>query len=57
MTELMRRMIESKRQMRREFAAAPIAEKLRILERLRNRDGQILAARANKPTRPVRPKM
>lgn len=47
MTELTKTIIESKRAMRRELARAPIAEKLRTLERMRER------ARLIKSSRPV----
>ena len=53
MTELMQRIIESKRAMRREYAALPVTEKLRILERLRDRDRAIMASRPPKPANPV----
>ena len=37
MTEWMRRVLESKRATRRRFQALPFAEKLRLLEKLRER--------------------
>ena len=54
MTELMQRIIESKRAVRRELAALPFAEKVRILERMRERDDFIKKFRPVKPTNPVR---
>lgn len=54
MTDLMRRIIESKKAMRRELAALPVGEKLRILERMRDRDRMIRASRPPKPSNPVR---
>ena len=37
MTEWMRRVLESKRQARKDWAALPFAEKLLLLEKLRDR--------------------
>jgi hypothetical protein len=42
----LRKIEESKRRMRRRLAALPFAEKLRLVEELRERD---LALRANQP--------
>lgn len=41
----MKRIIESKRAMRREFAALPYGEKIRIVERLREAARQLRSAR------------
>jgi hypothetical protein len=43
----MRAVLESKRRMRERLAAAPIEEKLSMLERLRERTLAILASRAD----------
>ena len=51
MSDWMKRIIESKRAMRREFAALPYGEKLRIVERLRDAAQKI---RASRPVRPGR---
>ena len=53
MTELMQRIIQSKRARRRELAALPIAEKLRILENMRERTRLIKSSRPVKLTKPV----
>jgi hypothetical protein len=42
MSEWMRKILESKRAMRQHLAALPFAEKLQILERLRDRQQAIL---------------
>ena len=55
MSDWMKRIIESKRVMRREFAAAPYGEKLQIVERLRDAAQLIAASRPPKPANPVRP--
>ena len=54
MTGLMQRIIESKRAVRRELAALPFAEKVRILERMRERYAFIKSFRPVKPANPVR---
>jgi hypothetical protein len=41
MTSSLKRIIESKRAMRRELAARPIAEKLRMLDALRERQAAL----------------
>lgn len=38
MTDALRRILESKRALRRELAARPIAEKLRMLDEMRERE-------------------
>lgn len=53
MTELMRRIIESKRARRRELAALPVGEKLRILEQMIAETSAIAETRPPKPTNPV----
>lgn len=55
MTDLMQRILESKRAMRRELAALPVGEKLRILEQMLERDRAIAASRPTKPANPVHP--
>lgn len=55
MSDWMKRIIESKRAMRREFAAQPYAEKLRIVERLRDAAELFRASRPAKPVTSVRP--
>ena len=55
MSEWMQRIIESKRNARREFALMPYGEKLRIVERLRDAAVQIRASRPTKPSNPVQP--
>ena len=54
MTDLMQRILESKRTMRRELAALPVGEKLRILAQMLERDRKIAASRPPKPANPVR---
>ena len=44
MTASLGRILESKRVLRRELAARPLAEKLRILDQLRERDETIRTA-------------
>lgn len=53
MSEWMQRIIESKRAARHEFAEMPYAEKLRIVERLRDAAAQIRTSRPVKPSHPV----
>lgn len=55
MTDLMQRILESKRAMRRELAALPVGEKLRILEQMIEDTRAIAASRPPKPANPVRP--
>ncbi|MEQ1858737.1 MAG: hypothetical protein ABMA13_02245 [Chthoniobacteraceae bacterium] len=50
----MRRIIESKRARRRELAALPVGEKLRILEQMIADTRAIAATRPPKPENPVR---
>ena len=54
MTELMQRIIESKKARRRELAALPFMEKVRMLERMRERHRLIKSSRPVKPANPVR---
>lgn len=54
MTELMQRIIESKNARRRELAALPFLEKVKILERMRERHRLIKSSRPVKPANPVR---
>ena len=54
MTDLMQRIIDSKKAMRRELAARPVGEKLRVLGQMLERDRKIAASRPPKPVRPVR---
>ena len=54
MTELMQRIIDSKKARRRELAALPFMEKVRILERMRERHDFIKKFRPVKPANPVR---
>jgi hypothetical protein len=44
MSEWMRKLLESKREMRKHLAVLPFSEKLRILEELRNRSLAIAAS-------------
>ena len=55
MTDLMQRIIESKRARRKELAALPVGEKLRILEQMIEATRGIAASRPPKPANPVRP--
>jgi hypothetical protein len=55
MTDLMQRIIESKRARRKELASLPVGEKLRILEQMIEATRSIAASRPAKPTNPVRP--
>jgi hypothetical protein len=54
MTELMRRIIESKCARRRELATLPVGEKLRLLEQMIADTRAIAATRPPKPANPVR---
>lgn len=49
MSDRMTRILESKRAMRTRLAALPFAEKIRLLEKLRDRSLSIAAARSAKP--------
>ena len=53
MTELMRQIIESKRARRKELAALPVGEKLRMLEQMLEATRAITATRPPKPANPV----
>ena len=55
MTDLVQRIIESKRARRKELAALPVGEKLRILEQMIEDTRAIAASRQPKPANPVRP--
>jgi len=52
MTFEMREVLKSKQILRRRLAAKPIAEKLRLLDELRERTLTILASRKSLPRRP-----
>lgn len=54
MTDLMQRIIESKRARRKELAALPVGEKLRILEQTIEATLAIAANRPPKAANPVR---
>jgi len=54
MTELMRQIIEGKRERRRALAALPVGEKLRMLEQMIADTRAIAATRPPKPANPVR---
>ena len=54
MTDLMRQIIESKRARRKELAALPVGEKLRILEQMIEATRAITASRPPRPVNPVR---
>jgi hypothetical protein len=54
MTDLIQQIIERKKQARRSLADLPVGEKLRILERMLERDRKIGATRPAKPANPVR---
>jgi hypothetical protein len=51
MTFEMREILKSKQAMRRRLAALPLVEKLRLLDRLRERGLAIAASRARRPGR------
>jgi hypothetical protein len=53
MIERLREILRSKRQLRRELAGLPIAEKLRILDELRERSLAIARSRAAAGKRPT----
>ncbi len=54
MTELMRRIIESKRACRQELATLPVGEKLRLVEQMIADTRAITATQPPKPANPVR---
>lgn len=54
MTDLMLQIIERKKKARRELAELPVGEKLRMLEKMVERDKRIGATRPPKPANPVR---
>ena len=54
MTDLMLQIIERKKKARRELAELPVGEKLRMLEKMVERDKRIGATRPLKPANPVR---
>ena len=54
MTDLMQRIIESKRTRRKELAALPVGEKLRMLEQMIEATRAIAASRPQKPANPIR---
>ncbi len=49
MTDPFERITESKRRERKRLAALPFAEKLKLLEQLRDREAAIIACRRNAP--------
>ncbi len=51
MTFEMREIVKSKQALRRRLAAKPIAEKLRLLDQLRERTLTIIASRKRQPQR------
>ena len=53
MNDLMQRIIERKRARRKELAARPVGEKLRILEQMIEATRAIAATRPPKPANPV----
>ena len=55
MTDLMQPIIERKRARRKELAALPVGEKLRILEEMIEATRAIAASRPAKPSHPVQP--
>ena len=55
MTDLMQQILESKRARRRDLAALPVGEKLRILEQMIEATRAIAATRPARPANPVRP--
>ena len=54
MTDPMRRILENKLARRRELAALPVGEKLRLLEQMIADTRAIAASRPPKPANPVR---
>lgn len=54
MTDFMQRIIESKRARRKELAALPVGEKLRMLEQMVEATRAVAATRPPKPANSVR---
>ena len=54
MNESLQKLFERKRLARRELAARPIMEKLRMLEAMRERELEIRRAKLSKTNRPTR---
>ena len=54
MTDIMRQILEGKRARRKELAALPVGEKLRILDQMIEATRAITASRPPKPANPVR---
>lgn len=54
MTDLMSQIIERKKAARRDLAQLPVGEKLRMLEKMIERDRKIASTRPPKPANPVR---
>ncbi len=54
MTELLGRILQDKRQTRQRHAALPVAEKLRLLERLRDRSLLLATSPLRQPLLPTR---
>ena len=54
MTDIMRQILEGKRARRKELAALPVGEKLRILGQMLDATRAISATRPPKPANPVR---
>ena len=54
MTDIMRQILEGKRARRKELAALPVGEKLRILDQMLDATRAISATRPPKPANPVR---
>lgn len=54
MNDIMHQILESKRARRRELAALPVGEKLRILEQVIEATRVIAGTRPGKPANPVR---
>jgi hypothetical protein len=52
MTELMQRILQAKRTRRKELAALPVGEKLRMLEEMIEATRSIAASRPRKPAKP-----
>jgi len=53
MTDAFEHIIESKQRERKRLAALPFAEKIKILERLRDRDAAIIAGRKGSANAPL----
>ena len=54
MTDIMRQILEGKRARRKELAALPVGEKLRILDQMLDATRAISATRPPNPANPVR---